>query len=187
MLSGDPNVKVRLAARHMIAKLEAVEQYKAWIEKESGIKRRTIIRPFRVPLLDFTATHYAKMVKLKWKLMKGPGSPPKQPFFPVFMLNSKSAIQHEPVTMPPIIKQMTREQIDAIVDTPLQADFPCPSQTVEHGVATTTQCVKRRRKESTQLTCVLQTVEARAQQPHVVTHKRYRKDYVNISKTVKKQ
>ena len=53
--------------------------------------------------------------------------------------------------------------------------------------ATTTQCVKRRRKESTQLACVLQTVEARAQQPHVVTHKRYRKDYVNISKTVKKQ
>ena len=100
---------------------------------------------------------------------------------------TKSAIQHEPVTMPPIIKQMTREQTDAIVDTPLQADFPCPSQTVEHGVATTTQCVKRRRKESTQLACVLQTVEARAQQPHVVTHKRYRKDYVNISKTVKKQ
>ena len=151
MLSGDPNTKVRLAARHMITKLEAVEQYKAWIEKESGIKRRTIIRPFRVPLLDFTATHYAKMVKLKWKLMKGPGSPPKQPFFPVFVLNSKSAIQHEPVTMPPIIKQMTREQIDAIVDTPLQADFPCPSQTVEHGVATTTQCVKRLRKESNQL------------------------------------
>ena len=173
MLSGDPNAKVRLAARHMIAKLEAVEQYNAWIEKESGIKRRTIIRPFRVPLLDFTATHYAKMVKLKWKLMKGLGSPPKQPFFPVFVLNSKSAIQHEPVTMPPIIKQMTREQIDAIVNTPLQA--------------TTTQCVKRRRKESTQLACVLQTVEARAQQPHVVTHKRYRKDYVNISKTVKKQ
>ena len=72
---------------------------------------------------------------------------------------------------------MTREQIDAIVNTPLQADFPCHSQIVEHGVATTTQCVKRRRKESTQLACVLQTVEARAQQPHVVTHKRYRKDY----------
>ena len=66
--------------------------------------------------------------------MKGPGSPPKQPSFPVVVLNSKSAIQHEPVMMPPFIKQMTREQIDAIVDTPLQADFPCHSQIVEHGV-----------------------------------------------------
>ena len=38
MLSGDPNTKARLAARHMIAKLKALEQYKAWIEKESSIK-----------------------------------------------------------------------------------------------------------------------------------------------------
>ena len=41
MLSGDPNAKVRLAARHMIAKLEAVEQYKAWIEDRKGIRYQT--------------------------------------------------------------------------------------------------------------------------------------------------
>ena len=59
MLSGDPNAKVRLAARHMIAKLEAVEQYKAWIEKESGIKRKTIIRPFCMQDTFARATHSA--------------------------------------------------------------------------------------------------------------------------------
>ena len=169
----------------MIAKLEAVEQYQEWVDKESNVKRKTSVRPFRVPLLDFTATHYAKMVKLKWKQIIGPKwnggeDPPKQPLFPVFVLNSKCSIEHEPVTMPPIIKQMTREQIDAIIDTPLKVGFPCHSQTVEHGVATTTQCVKRRRKEDTQLACVLQTVEARAQLPHRITHKRLKSDYEKI-------
>ena len=169
----------------MIDKLQQVEAYFEWVEKESRVKRKKTVRPFRVPLLDFTAQHYAKMVRMKWKQIKGVGKPPKQPFFPVFTLNSKGPVQHEAVTLPPIIKQMSREQVDAIIDTPLQVDFPCHSQTVEHGVATTTQCVKRRRKEDTQLACVLQTVEARTLQPHRVTHKRCKMDYASILETVK--
>ena len=123
------------------------------------------------------ATHYELMVRMKWIRMKGPkwgrGEIPKQPFYPVFVLNSKGPDDIEEVTMPPIIKQMTQEQIDAIVDTPLKAEFPCHSQSVEHGV-------KRRRKEETQLACVLQTVEARAMNSHIMSHIRSIERHITI-------
>ena len=117
------------------------------------------------------------MVRMKWKQIEGPCNPPKKPYFPVFVLNGKGDIPLEPVTLPPIIMKMSREQIDSIVDTPLEIQFPCHSQTVEHGVATTTQCVKRMRTENTQLACVLQTVDARASIPNKVTLKRFREDF----------
>mgnify|MGYP006267958819 CR=1 FL=1 len=175
----------------MILKLLAVERYKCSKDEFSGVVPIRKIRPFRLPLLDFEATHYAKMVRFKWQKqtpipVPGFEDPPKIPHFPVFVPNGTGKPPTEQVTLPPIIKAMTVDQIDAILDTPLQVGFPCHSQTVEHGVATTTQCVKRMRSRETQLACVLQTVDGRESFPNKVTHKRFREDFKNILEKGKK-
>ena len=184
-IAGDPDRVVRNAAHQMIRKLKEVEDYQSSKERYSAVKRSEKIRPFRIPILDFKATHYAKMVRFKWQKqtpipVPGFENPPKVPYFPVFVLNGTGKPPIEQVTLPPIIKQMSSEQIDSILETPLEVQFPCHSQTVEHGVATTTQCVKRMRTERTQLARVLQTVDARSSLPNGVTRKRFREDFKSV-------
>ena len=57
-----------------------------------------------------------------------------------------------------------------VIENPLVSTFPCHSQTVEHGVALTSACVKRRRKEENQVMSTLQTAQARRVQPGRTTY-----------------
>ncbi len=140
--------------------------------REPAKKRK--IRPFRLPLLNFQARNYWEMVKIKFRALKGPYNPPKEPIFPAYILNYKGPQQWDLVTEPPIMEHMSTSEIDDLVDSALTSEFECHTQTVEHGVALTAQSVKRRRTEKTQLMNALSTAAAREQLSEKVTHKRFK-------------
>ena len=122
------------------------------------------------------------MIILKYKDVKGTeahfGRTLKQPFYLVHTPNSKSQQKTwAKVTLPPLLRSMTTEEIESIKTNPLKVEYPCHSQSVEHAVATTSSCAKKYRKSETQVQAVLQTVGARADQPFKnVSHKRFRED-----------
>ena len=165
----------------MVKELAAIEEYDDWVRRESGIDTPRAIRSYRLPVVNFHADHYVKLVKLSFKDVRGSGQFARlgrerliQPYYQVYTPNSKAKRPDvEKVRLPPLFKQMTKEEINSIKDKPLVVSYPCHSQTVEHAVALTTKGSKQFRKPESQLGAVLSTVEARASQSFKrVTHKR---------------
>ena len=159
----------------------------AWevtLQREAGVRRLLDVRPFRLPMLDFEASSYHKVVKIKWKRMRSGGpnmmQPPLQPFFDVFVPNSTNPeIPSEPVLMPPLLNH---REILAIRDTPYESPrFPCHMQQVEHGVGTTSFCVKKRKTPEQQLRTKLLVLASQALKGgnKNITHKQYKEQ--NIS------
>ena len=73
---------------------------------------------------------------------------------------------------------MTKQEINSIVEAPLEVNYPCHSKTVEHGVALASKVCKRFRTESTQSEAVLVHHTARKQQPAKrMTIARYGEEY----------
>ena len=138
-----------------------------------GISRN--IREFKLPLLNFKATTYYELVQIKFRKTKGPGNPPKEPIFPVYTVGKKKgSVVWESVKRPPIFKNLNYDDIAGFVVTPFLSDIENHTQTVEHGVATTSKSVKRRRTEKSQLMCALSTIDAREKLPGRITHKRFK-------------
>ena len=102
--------------------------------------------------------------------VRGPNSPPKT------LMYKTCNGDWEPVTIPPLIHDLTVSELDAIQEKPLECKIPCHSQTVEHSVALVSQAAKRRRTTETQLMNVLQVSSARKKFKGRVTHKRFSKD-----------
>ena len=77
---------------------------------------------------------------------------------------------------------MTALEIDELVECRLTSDFECHTQSVERGVATTAQSVKRRRTDASQLRMALSTVAAREEMTDNVTVKRFKENFTQFSK-----
>ena len=71
----------------------------------------------------------------------------------------------EPITVPPVIRQLSSADLDDVINTPLSFNIPCHTQSVEHTVALVTGATKRYRSEDTQLANMLQTAAARNKWP----------------------
>ena len=99
--------------------------------------------------------------------MKGPDNPPKKLVYQTY--NN----EWEPVTIPPLIRDMTITELERFHDKPMEIKIPCHSQTVEHTVALVSQATQRRRTEDTQLMNVLQVSSARKNFKGKVTHRRF--------------
>ena len=99
--------------------------------------------------------------------VKGIDNPPKRLVFETYKGD------WEPVTKPPLIEEITTQQLEAFREQPLQCDIPCHSRSVEHIVALVSQATKHRRTVDNQLMSVLQTHAARKEYSGRVTHKRY--------------
>jgi hypothetical protein len=178
--SGDTIDEQRLYGLRFINELKAIERFEEM--KETLVKRAKPLRSFQLPKINFGAKNYFDMIILKYKDVKGTeahfGRTLKQPFYLVHTPNSKSQQKTwAKVTLPPLLRSMTTEEIESIKTNPLKVEYPCHSQSVEHAVATTSSCAKKYRKSETQVQAVLQTVGARADQPFKnVSHKRFRED-----------
>ena len=85
----------------------------------------------------------------------------------------------EPITVPPVIRQLSSADLIDVINTPLSCNIPCHTQSVEHTVALVTGATKRCRSEDTQLANMLQTAAARKNLSGRVTHKRFRMDPSN--------
>ena len=85
------------------------------------------------------------------------------------------------MTNPPLISNLSAEEISRIADEPLKCEIPCHSQTVEHTVALVTKATQGRRTEDNQLMSVFQIAQARKDYKGTVTHKRYREKPVEES------
>ena len=98
-------------------------------------------RPFRLPAINFTATNYFELMKIKYEPIYGSqhhfGRVLKQPFFEVFTPNAKDTVTPTWVkmTLSPLIKQITPEEIHSPKTRPLEVSYPRHSQSVEQGVA----------------------------------------------------
>ena len=134
------------------------------------------VRTFRLPALNFKASNYFELMKIKYEPIYGSqhhfGRVLKQPFFEVFTPNAKETGTPTWVkmTLPPLIKQMTPEEIHSVKTMPLEVTYPCHSQSVEHGVALSSKIAERFIKRDSQLQATLQVFDARKRQPEQVTH-----------------
>ena len=139
-----------------------------------GIPKTNEIRKIFLPLLNFKAGRYWEMYKFKRRKIDGPPDTPDELIFPTYTINYKGSQRWAVVTEPPLTIGLSDDELKQLIDNPVKCiDYPCHTQHVEHGVATTSQCVKRRRKQGTQVVAVLQTVAARAQNSGQVTHKTF--------------
>ena len=169
--TGDHKESVRQKGRACMQHIMALESYQQI--NSLGISRN--IREFKLPLLNFKATTYYELVQIKFRKTKGPGNPPKEPIFPVYTVGKKKgSVVWESVKRPPIFKNLNYDDIAGFVVTPFLSDIENHTQTVEHGVATTSKSVKRRRTEESQLMCALSTIDAREKLPGRITHKRFK-------------
>ena len=79
--------------------------------------------------------------------------------------NGKLPTELVTLTEPPLTLHLTDDELAAFRETPLLSNYPCHTQSVEHGVALTSKAVKRRRKEDSQLVAILQTSHSRTSNP----------------------
>ena len=177
-ITGDSDKTVRQKGRNALRKLLEIEEYHKEIARRRKelheVPKKRPIREFHMPRLNFEAPNYWSMVKLTEKEIVGPYNPPKIMVFPIFTINYKGPTKYQQVTMPPLLSHMSAAQIDELIDTPLTSDFECHTQSVERGVATTAQSVKRRRTDDSQLRMALSTVAAREELKENVTVKRFK-------------
>ena len=176
--AGDSDDCIREKGRGALRNIRKLEAWRELQEQNRYPPRpkKKTIREFNLPVLNFKAKNYTELTKLKMKKVTGPGNPPSEITFPIYVRGYKGPQKSNPVTMPPILSLLTDEQIDDIIDSPITSEFPCHTQTVEFGVATTSKAVKKRRTEDGQLRCILQTVHAREQLSGPIKHKQYLKD-----------
>lgn len=180
--SGDEDLEMRGKALKMIRVILKVEEYDEWVEKESGVRRKKNISPYELPLLNFNARNYSDMVKMSSALVKTApgwtGGSVRRPYYTVWTQGAKGPPTRQRVTLPPILAVMTQQEVNSIVEAPLEVNYPCHSQTVEHGVALVSKVCKRFRTESTQNEAVLVTQTARKEQPAKrMTIARYGEEY----------
>ena len=126
------------------------------------------MRTYLLPKINFKAPTYYELCTMKVKKIKGPDNPPDGVRF---------LDQHgdwKKVTMPPLLEHFTQADIDKIRDVKLDFEYPCHSQSCEHGVQATSCAVGRRRTDKTQLGSVLQRTDAQKEFEGIVTHKRFR-------------
>lgn len=156
----------------------ALEDYRKLMEGQRyGTKKAKAkkIRSFKLPLLNLKAEHYYELVEIRFRKVKGIGNPPKEPIFPVFTINKKKGpLEWESVERPPLLAHMNREDMAVLIEKPYTSQIENHTQSVERGVATTAQCAKKRRTETTQLMCALSTIDAREKLTGRITHKRFK-------------
>ena len=99
------------------------------------------------------------------------GAPVKPPKRLIFRTKNGTA---EPVTVPPLVADLSAADLQEIRSTPYECLIPCHTQSVEHTVALVTKSTKQYRTEKTQLAAMLQTAEARKTFSGRVTHKRFK-------------
>lgn len=177
-ISGDNDSDVRERAVEIIKSLRAAQAYFSFIasmkKKLKEITTRRKIRLFRTPKIDVNAETYYQIFKTKYMKIEGPYTPPDQLHFPVHTMNSTGPLKYEPVTEPPMLRHLSVTELEKFMESPLSLRLDCHTQSVERGVALTSQSVKRRRKPSSQQRVALSTVAAREQFPEPITHKRFK-------------
>ena len=104
-----------------------------------------------------------QIFKTKYMKIEGPYTPPEQLHFPVHTMNYKGPLQYEPVNEPPMLRHLNSvSELEKFKESPLSLRLDCHTQSVERGVALTSQSVKRRRTLSSQQRVALSTVAGRS-------------------------
>ena len=154
----------------LLTRLLCVEKYENRVKQICPMRSRMKPRPrtYLLPKINFKAPTYYELCSMKVQKVRGPDNPPDGVVF---------RDQHrdwKKVTMPPLLQDFTQQDIDNIRHTKLDFEYPCHSQSCEHGVASTSCAVGRRRTVKTQMSSVLQSEGARADLDGPVTHKRFK-------------
>ena len=170
LISADDDPAVRDKVSCLLTRLLREKEYEDRVRLvcpvRSMIKSR--VRTYLLPKINFKAPTYYELCTMKVKKIKGPDNPPDGVIF---------LDQHgdwKKVTMPPLLEHFTQADIDKIRDVKLDFEYPCHSQSCEHGVQATSCAVGRRRTDKTQLGSVLQRTDAQKEFEGIVTHKRFR-------------
>ena len=178
--SGDADSDVRDRGVEIIKSLRAAQAYFSFIDsmrkKLKELPRPRPIRLFKTPKIDVKSKTYYQIFKTKYMKIEGPYTPPDQLHFPVHTINYRGPLQYAPLTEPPMLRHLSVNELERFKEAPLSLRLDCHTQSVERGVALTSQSVKGRRNTSSQLRCALSTEAARRQFPEPITHKRFKTD-----------
>lgn len=171
LFSAHPDRKVRVKAVNIVHEIRMAKRY----EEGNRHGKKKADYTYRVGELNFKAKDFTDMVFLRRVKGEGHNAPQILEFRSVKIggkLDKNGKLPREWIRAeePPLTLHLTDEEIDEFLISPLVCDFPCHSQSVEHGVALTTRCVKRRRTEKTQLMAIYQTQEARRLIPGRITY-----------------
>ena len=155
--------------------------------REYSRKKKSDVRQFTLAELNFKAKHYGQMVRIKRVRipdhnLPGWSEPPMEFFYVIYTINYKGPKKWALLTEPPATMALTDAELDMLVEDPTRLDIfaPCHSQSVEHGVATTSQVVSTWRTEENQLGAAFQVVYARETNQGRVTHKKRRLLYDKV-------
>ena len=144
-------------------------------DEENGIRHKKSTA-YRMAAVNFQCDDFYKMATLRQRTQKGFHNAPKVVEYKVAIIGGakngegKLAFEWVRVTESPLTANLSDDELYQILDSPLKCDYPCHSQSVEHGVALTSQCVKRRRTEQNQLVAIYQAAHSRKTNPRVVTY-----------------
>ncbi|XP_063690962.1 uncharacterized protein LOC134823433 [Bolinopsis microptera] len=188
MLADEKGV-IRQRGISIVKYIRASEAYDRYIETESGSRLPKKIRQYISPQINFDCKSFIDMFVSVYQVVKKPEIPldSQGRFLPlrhadrsVSMMKPPKRLMFktklgswEPITAPPLIRQLSSVELDDIINTPLSCSIPCHTQSVEHTVALVTGSTKRYRSEDTQLANMLQTAAARKNLSGRVTHKRF--------------
>ena len=171
MFSAHPDRNLRVTAINLTHDIRMAARYEA----SNRIGKKKVDYTYRVAEVNFEARHFKELIWFRRVKGKGHNAPEIVEFRAVQIgakpgKNGKLPRDWVRAEESPLTQHMSDEELDGLKDTRLVSDFPCHSQSVEHGVALTTRCVKRRRTERTQLMAIYQTQEARRRNPGRITY-----------------
>ena len=131
-------------------------------EEFRTIKPPPLFQHLILPKINFSATHYSKMINI---VHDGVGH---FYFIPADFYGVAVRRKKVRLTVPPLLKKYTRQQIIGFIRKPLCTDFYCHSQPCERGVKTTTEACQSKMKYKLQLGQALMTEKSRKQYPEVI-------------------
>ena len=182
-ISGDGDDTKRLKVFNLLKDLAVLEQYRAYVEEQSGVIRanKGKVRPYELPALNFKARDYFGLCFFKAEIIQGSesvwGSRVKRWLFKTFTPGANQPYGWSEVTMAPLLMTMSEGERESIKQAPLVLDYPCHTQAVEFAVANTSKSVSQFKTGQNQLAGTLLTQEAREKILNKrVTHSRFLED-----------
>ena len=117
---------------------------------------------FIVPQIKFSAVHYSKMIDIQHDgvghFYYSPAS-----FYGMDVRRKKVRI-----TVPPLLRTLSRAQIVDFIRHPLRTDYLCHSQPCERGVKNTTEATSRKMDYKLQLGQALMAERSRKERPEII-------------------
>ena len=127
-----------------------------------------LYQPLIVPDIDFNADHYNKMIKIQHD---GVGH---YYYAPAKFYGRTVRAAKVRLTVPPLLRKLTRHEIISFLKKPLITDYICHAQPCERGVSITSEATSSKMTYDLQLGQALMAERCRHDRPHIIRKRLFR-------------